>query len=80
MSALDNINLRDTAIVENLFKDRIPFMPVRDSTASIHLIENLNGQNFIPFKSKTNQFAVFSEIYYDKGWNAFIDGKPCSVL
>jgi len=29
---------------------------------------------------KTNaaspQFAVFSEVYYDKGWNAYIDGKP----
>jgi uncharacterized membrane protein YfhO len=51
-------------------------MPVKDSTASIHLIENLNDKISYQFKSKTNQFAVFSEVYYDKGWNAFIDGKP----
>jgi uncharacterized membrane protein YfhO len=50
-------------------------MPVKDSGASIHLIENLNDKISYQFKSKTNQFAVFSEVYYDKGWNAFIDGK-----
>jgi hypothetical protein len=76
MAALDSINVRDTAIVENIFRDRIPFMPVKDSTASIHLIENINDKISYSFKSGTNQFAVFSEIYYDKGWNAFIDGKP----
>jgi len=76
MAALDSINLRDTAVVENIYKDKIPFMPVKDSTASIRLIENLNDKISYAFKSKTNQFAVFSEIYYDKGWNAFIDGKP----
>jgi hypothetical protein len=76
MSALDSINVRDTAIVEDIFKGRIPFMPVKDSTAAIHLIENLNDKISYQFKSKTNQFAVFSEVYYDKGWNAFIDGKP----
>jgi hypothetical protein len=75
MAALDSTNVRDTAIVENIFKNRIPFMPVKDSSASIHLIENLNDKISYSFKSKTNQFAVFSEVYYDKGWNAFIDGK-----
>jgi len=76
MSALDSINVRDTAIVQNVFKDKIPFMPVVDSSATISLIENLNDKISYHFKSKTNQFAVFSEIYYDKGWNVFIDGKP----
>jgi Bacterial membrane protein YfhO len=78
MAALDSINVRDTAIVENIFRNQIPFMPVKDSSASIHLIENLNDKISYQFKSKTNQFAVFSEVYYDKGWNALIDGKPAS--
>jgi hypothetical protein len=76
MKALDSIDVRDTAIVENTFKNNITFMPVKDSTASIQLIENQNDKISYKFKSKTNQFAVFSEIYYDKGWNAFIDGNP----
>src|SRR5450432_26653 len=75
MAALDSINVKDTAIVENSFRDRIPFMPIKDSTAEIHLIENINDKISYKFKSKTNQFGVFSEVYYDKGWNAFIDGK-----
>ena len=76
MAALDSINVRDTAIVENQYKDKISFMPVKDSSASVSLIDNLNDKISYNFKSKTNQFVVFSEIYYDKGWNAFIDGKP----
>jgi hypothetical protein len=76
MAALDSINVRDTAIVEDVFKNSITFMPQYDSTASIQLIDNLNDKISYRFKSKSNQFAVFSEVYYDKGWNAFIDGKP----
>ena len=75
MAALDSINVRDTAIVENQYKDKISSMPVKDSSASISLIDNLNDKISYNFKSNSNQFAVFSEIYYDKGWNAFIDGK-----
>jgi hypothetical protein len=76
MAALDSINVRDTAIIENQYKDKISFMPVEDSSASISLVDNLNDKISYNFKSNSNQFVVFSEIYYDKGWNAFIDGKP----
>lgn len=75
MKALDSINVRDTAIVQQKFAGLIKFMPEPDTTASIHIIENLNDLITYKFSSKSNQFAVFSEIYYDKGWNAYIDGK-----
>ncbi|MBS1600121.1 MAG: YfhO family protein [Bacteroidetes bacterium] len=75
MKALDSINVRDTAIVRKNFQSVIKFLPVFDSTASIKLIENLNDKISYKFSAKTNQFAVFSEVYYDKGWNAYLDGN-----
>ena len=42
---------------------------------TITLLENLNDKLSYKFSSKTNQFAVFSEVYYDKGWTAYIDGN-----
>jgi Bacterial membrane protein YfhO len=75
MKALDSVNVKDTAIVLKEFQKIIKFLPVKDSTASIKLIENLIDQISYKFSAKTNQFAVFSEVYYDKGWNAYLDGK-----
>lgn len=75
MRALDSINVRDTAIIQRKFESAVKFPPVPDSTASLHLIENLNDKISYSFSAKTNQFAVFSEVYYDKGWNAYLDGN-----
>ncbi|HVW61629.1 MAG TPA: YfhO family protein, partial [Puia sp.] len=74
MKALDSVNVRDTAIIQQKYQSLVKFAPVDDSTAKIRLLENLNDKLTYKFSAKTNQFAVFSEIYYDKGWNAFIDG------
>ena len=75
MKALDSINVRDTAIIQQRFSALVKAPPVPDSTASIRLKENLNDKLTYRFSAKSNQFAVFSEIYYDKGWNAFVDGS-----
>ena len=47
----------------------------RDTLASIKLIEY--KPDYLTYQSTTHkeQLAVFSEIYYDKGWNAYIDGS-----
>jgi uncharacterized membrane protein YfhO len=46
-----------------------------DSTATIQLTSYALNDLVYDFTSKTNQFAVFSEIYYKNGWNAYIDGE-----
>ncbi|HEY4334816.1 MAG TPA: YfhO family protein, partial [Puia sp.] len=75
MKALDSINVRDTAIIQQKLSSKVKFAPVADSSASIRLINNDNDKITYKFSAKTNQFAVFSEIYYDKGWDVYIDGN-----
>jgi uncharacterized membrane protein YfhO len=80
MKALDSTNLRDTAVVQTKFKANVGADPVYDSTATIKLIENKNDIINYESKSNSNQYAVFSEVYYNRGWNAFIDGKQTEIV
>lgn len=75
MAALDSIKPTETAYVDEKFKAAVPFMPVYDSTAYIKLLQNNNDEIKYEFNAATNQFAVFSEVYYPLGWEVFIDGK-----
>jgi len=80
MRALDNNNPADSAIVEEGEKSKVAFVPAFDSTAKIELIKNDNDVINYSSKSNTNQFAVFSEIYYDRGWKAYIDNKEAPIV
>jgi uncharacterized membrane protein YfhO len=65
------------ALVDERFKANLDGLnPVQDSTAKITLTEY--RANYLKYSSvaATEQLAVFSEIYYDKGWQATIDGQP----
>ncbi|MBK8521161.1 MAG: YfhO family protein [Chitinophagaceae bacterium] len=75
MNALNSFDPAAVAFVDDRFKSAIPFTPVYDSTATIRLIENKNDEIKYEFNAAGNQFAVFSEIYYPHGWEAYIDGK-----
>ena len=47
-----------------------------DSQASIRLVSYAPDQLKYTFTGNSPAFAVFSEIYYAKGWNAYLDDKP----
>lgn len=80
MQALDSTDLKDTAVVDKRFQSQIKQQPVPDSSAFIKLKENLNDKVDYTYHSTTPQFAVFSEVYYPLGWNAFIDGKKADYV
>lgn len=80
MKALDSFNPKDTAFVQEKFKTSITALPQYDSTASIKLDKNDNDIINYSSQSATNQFAVFSEIYYASGWKAYIDNKEVPIV
>jgi hypothetical protein len=80
MLALDSTDVAHIAIVENKFRNQIKEAPVADSGAFIKMDENLNDQIFYTFHSTKPQVAVFSEVYYPHGWNAYIDGKKADYF
>jgi membrane protein YfhO len=80
MKALDSIDPKITAVVNKDFKKDISFTPQPDSSAKIQLVKNDNDKITYTSESTTNQFAVFSEVYYKAGWRAFVDGKEYPII
>jgi uncharacterized membrane protein YfhO len=75
MNALNNLNTKDSAVAQQSFSNILKADLSRDSSGYIRLVKNEN--DIITYTSNTanEQLAVFSEVYYNKGWNAYIDGK-----
>ncbi len=77
MQALDSLNTKRVAVyAKSLIKQKeIKFPQEKDSTATI-VLSNYDVTT-LTYQSKTakEQFAVFSEIYYKDGWNAYVDGE-----
>ncbi|MFZ9220441.1 MAG: YfhO family protein, partial [Sediminibacterium sp.] len=80
MKALDTFNPKDTAIVEE--KDKIADLNNLevDSAASIQLVKNNNDDILYTANTSKKQLAVFSEIYYNLGWKAYIDNQEAPIV
>lgn len=74
IKAIGNTNLKDTAIIERSAAANL-VQPQWDSTASIKMTKYDNDAIEYEVNGNGPQFAVFSEIYYPVGWNAYIDDK-----
>ncbi len=74
IQALDSLNTKTNAVVDISKIDRkIQFNIAKDTTATIQLTDYKVTSLTYQSKTQKEQFAVFSEIYYEDGWNAYID-------
>jgi len=72
----DGFNPEKLAVIDKRFAEQLSgFQPTSDSTATIYFLEY--KPNYLKYETEASkeQLAVFSEIYFANGWNAYIDGE-----
>ncbi len=67
-----------TAIIDRRWEKALPNYEniMYDSTASITLLNYKPHELTYQSNTSSTQLVVFSEVFYEKGWNAYVDGKP----
>lgn len=70
------INPASTVVVDEKFNKELEgYTPKPDASAKIRLTDYKPNHLKYESETTTEQLAVFSEIYYKKGWNAYVDGE-----
>jgi len=81
VTSMKNFDPKSTAIINNSFSKDLEGYTSGSGEGEIKLTEY--QPNYLKYDAIVNsgsQLAVFSEIYYPKGWKSFIDGKETSHI
>lgn len=66
---------KEVAIVNEAFANLLPDLSKNSNFASIKLTDYKVNHITYQYGSDSPSLALFSEIYYPKGWTAYVDGK-----
>jgi hypothetical protein len=80
MNALTHFHPKDTAIVFAADSSTVSLGPASDTAGMIQLVKNDNDEITYLSQSAGKRFAVFSEVYYKRGWRAWIDDHEVPVI
>lgn len=83
MQALDSLNTRQSAVVDQRFAEQLNGLKIQpDSANSIRLTSYKPNELTYESNAKSEQLAVFSEIYYNvrDEWKVTVDGKEMPHL
>jgi hypothetical protein len=78
MALLGEVDLQKTAVVDKRFEQHLAAYqnPQADQTASIRMTKYKSNAVTYASRSGADRLAVFSEVYYAHGWEAYVDGQP----
>ena len=81
MQAINSFDASKEAFVHEEFKNKIDDKRLSfANNASIKLTSYHPDRMEYEYSAPNDVFAVFSEVYYDKGWKAYVDGEELPIL
>jgi hypothetical protein len=81
IEALNDFDPKTTAIIDRRFEKLVSGFQNKDTLiGSIKLMSYKPNELIYNYQSTEDNLVVFSEIYYDKGWNVYVDGKKMPYL
>ena len=81
INSIGNLDISTTAVVDKEFGKYLTNKEFKGDSLSIISLKSYAPNKLVyESKSTTEQLAVFSEIYYPKGWIATIDGKTTPIF
>jgi len=81
MEALSTFDPKKEAIVNEGLKSQLGDKSIgQPNNAEIKLVSYHPDTLKYEYSAGNNVFAVFSEIFYDKGWKAFVDGEEVPII
>jgi len=76
IKALDSLNTKRTAVINREYESLLSsFQPRNQIDSSIELTSYKANEMVYRSSCEFEQLAVFSEMYYKNGWNAYLDGQ-----
>jgi hypothetical protein len=81
MEALAGIDPSETVLIDRRYADRVGNVRGGNPGSSVDLLDyRPNRLTYRAVVTGGEGLAVFSEIWYPKGWKAFIDGREADIL
>jgi hypothetical protein len=80
MALLGVVDTKKDVVVDKSFSALLPAKMTVDTTSRIVLTKYEPNDVVYSFSSVTDQMAVFSEVYYQDGWNAYIKGESVPYI
>jgi hypothetical protein len=74
------INTLKEAVVDQRYQDLLPATMQVDSNSVIRLVERTPNRITYEASILSERLAIFSEIFYAKGWHAYIDGEEVPLF
>ena len=81
MQAISSFDPSKEAFVHQEFQGKVDAARLgRASNATINLTSYHPDRLEYEYSAPNDVFAVFSEVYYEKGWKAYVDGKELPII